>query len=442
MAWALKFSGDEDGIKVLNLSGLVTYTVTLSHDMGGSGGANYGRYFFDGRHDGDGYSGYIYNQGTRDVSNIEVNGIAANHVDIFNAVSGDVISFQANTGATGSSVTIGAKGSGGSSLVSAGIFSIEIEDSVSTRFLDATASDHNNSSGETTLTDTVGGNDATCVNMDVSAWIDLGGNETNVEQAVSVISTEQLTESQLVTNPVLSNINAIVTESLSQALLSNIIIDNKAVLAITEQLDQCIAIDVSNEQLVSFVQSQQQNEAIIVNVATSGAQDINVIVTQQETHTQAVKIEELQPLKTVTTEQIAQVISLDIDQFLPINVAATEQISQAVSIIVNESSGALIFVVESEQLTQLIDVDIDINESMNAAISEQLTQHSARRIHVDLLISTSASEQFTQFEIINVLQRNITTQQSINFDNIFLESLTPVYTIESLTPIYIIERTH
>jgi hypothetical protein len=163
--------------------------------MGGVGGGNYGRYLFDGRSDGDGWSGYIYNQGTSNISDLMVNGNPATYTDVFNALAGDIISFSANVSVTGSSVTIGAKGSGGSSLSYAGFSTIEIVDSISTRILDATLSDHSNTGNQPILTDTVAGNNAICSGFptDGSAWINLGGDEETHNFSATINVTPLLT---------------------------------------------------------------------------------------------------------------------------------------------------------------------------------------------------------------------------------------------------------
>jgi len=297
---------------------------------------------------------------------------------------------------------------------------------------------------------------------DGSVWEEVGSSGS--EQAIVIATTEQLSQSQLVTISSLNTINAIVSESLTQSQLSNVLLDNQIstvvteqktesslsaiasisnlTTVITEQLTQSTTANINDAQLIYAVQSEQLTESITVVVTTDGAQDINVVVTEQKTQSQTVIVDDLQQLQVVITEQLTQLINSEAQQALAINAVTTEQISQSVTVSVDESRGIFVSVVETEQLTQAINAGIDITELVNAVITEQLTQYATQQINVDLTVSAVISEQLTQAELINVIEQNIAFQLNIDIDQISLEILTPAYTIESLTPVYTIEHIH
>lgn len=99
------------GLKIENLAGVVSYRLVLRQDMGGHDGDNYGKYIIDGRSLGGGWNGYIYNQGTSSVTDLKVNGEVATHIDCFNALAGDEITFNIDTDVSGTIVIIGARAS-------------------------------------------------------------------------------------------------------------------------------------------------------------------------------------------------------------------------------------------------------------------------------------------------------------------------------------------
>ena len=392
MSWGLKFTGTEDGIKILGLSGLVSYAITLSHDMGGSGGGNYGRYFFDGRNDGDGYSGYIYNQGASNVSEIQINGIPSTHVDVFNAVAGDVISFQANTSITGSSVTIGAKGSGGNSLAFAGISKIEIIDSLETRILDATASDHSNTGVQPELFDTIAGNNATGVGFptDGSAWIDLGGSSTNY--VVTSSPGEQLEQGQI--NTVAANFKV---DSL-----------------IAEQLENAGSVSLSNNLSVMNSPGEQLEQGNTNTITASFKVDSVIIEQLEQGHTDLV-VNHLS-ITSITAEQIENALKIRLPDSLSITSLIGEQLEQGhTDPVANHLS---ITSITAEQLENALKVTLSSESFILTAKGQQ--QEEVRELNQNF-----ENERLFIFNEQNILLINTTS-------NITFIKNTPNYTIKKV----------
>ena len=177
MAWAIHLG---DG--VLQTTGLgdrtLIFKIKISADIPAHTG--YYRYLYDGRFGGG--SGYLAQNSvgglvSNSVLNAKINNTSVALIDIFSAVAGDIIEFEAAS-SFGSFVIGGRLNS--IDRLALQIEYIDIYDATTLDFLsrqDATASDHSNTGAQPVLVDTIGGNNAVGVNFptDGSAWIDLGG---------------------------------------------------------------------------------------------------------------------------------------------------------------------------------------------------------------------------------------------------------------------------
>lgn len=125
---------------------------------------------------------------------------------------------------------------------------------------DATASDHNSGSDPVTnpfiLTDTVGGNNATGVNMTTANWIDLGGS------GITLTATEVLSSfADSVSVNVEHNITATVTETLNSFLDSSAVLVSSA-----EEITATVT-----ESFNSFIDSSSVNVSANIGVEVTEA---------------------------------------------------------------------------------------------------------------------------------------------------------------------------
>jgi hypothetical protein len=146
----------------------------------------------------------------------------------------------------------------------------------------------------------------------VGAFLEVSAIST--DQAITVITAEQLTESQLVTVSSLNNINAVIAEQSTQVQLSDVILDNQVSIIVTEQITQSSTTGVNESQLIYAVQSQQLSDAMSVVVTTKGPQDINAVVAEQITHAINADIQQLLATNAVIAEQLTQTELLAIIQ--------------------------------------------------------------------------------------------------------------------------------
>lgn len=301
-------------------------------------------------------------------------------------------------------------------------------------------------------------------NSDILAWAYYVEAQIGTEQDIVTLTSEQLTETELVSINQFNVINAIVCEQVSQSQVTNLTQNNQISTIVTEQktehsltaianvnsiasvvceqLTQSAVIDNTENQVIYAAHAQQLTQALTVNITTDAAQDINVVVTEQETQSQAISVNEAQQLQAIISEQLTQALHTSIEQSLTLNAITTEQLTEAVTVTIDESSGIFVSVVQTEQLTQAVNEDVDVTALIGAVITEQLTQCSTDKIHVDINVSTVVAEQLTQAELIAIIQGDIATALNIDIDQITLEILTPTYSVKSLTPTYTIEHIH
>jgi len=261
-------------------------------------------------------------------------------------------------------------------------------------------------------------------------------------QSVDVITVQALTQSQLVGIHTAKEIVIINAEQHTQSVLSAIATINNPSVVITEQLTQNIKSNANDEQLITAVQSQQLTSVLAVNVTSSDSQEISVVVSEQKVQSQTLSASELQAIQLVISEQITQNINSEIIQGSTLSAITCDQVTEAVTVNVDEYSGIFVSVVQTEQFTQAAAANIDVSAIANAVITEQLTQYATQQINVDLTVSPLVSEQLTQAQLIEIIESNIANELNIDIDQITLELLTPTYSIELLTPTYTIKHIH
>lgn len=287
---------------------------------------------------------------------------------------------------------------------------------------------------------------------DGSAWIDLGSSGT--EQPITLVITQQLTQSETVevigigfANAIISEsiiqsqlvninetaqLNAIVSEQKTQSSLQAIATINNVSHVVCEQITESSTVSSEATQLVYAVQAQQLTQSLTLNIASDGTQDVNASVTEQKSHSQIITLEEVASIKAVICEQLAQAVNANVSAINETNAIIAEQLSQSITVSVDESSGIFVSVVHTEQLSQSTLADINADSIVNAIITQQLTQTSTQHINVDITLDAVICDQLTHAELITIIEQNISQQLNIDIDQITIEILTPTYTIEHL----------
>lgn len=285
---------------------------------------------------------------------------------------------------------------------------------------------------------------------------------TGTEQSTTTVTTQQLTQSEIVSvigigfsNAIISQsitqsqlvninetaqLNAIVSEQKTQSSLQAIATINNVSPVICEQLNESSTVSNEATQLVYAVQAQQLTQSLTLNIASDGTQDVNAIVTEQKSHSQIITLEEVASIKAVICEQLVQAVNANVSAINETNAITAEQLSQSITVSVDESSGIFVSVVHTEQLSQSTLADINADSIVNAIITQQLTQTSTQHINVDITLDAVICEQLTHAELITIIEQNISQQLSIDIDKITIETLTPTHEIEMLTPKYTIEN--
>tara|TARA_R110000772_G_scaffold67595_1_gene150082 strand:- start:847 stop:2067 length:1221 start_codon:yes stop_codon:yes gene_type:complete len=204
---------------------------------------------------------------------------------------------------------------------------------------DATASSH--AAGTPILTDTVGGNDATGVNMptDGSAWVDLGGSGTTV-------TTNQVAQAQTIDQVTLTEHSVLTVGGLSQA---------QTVEQVT--LQQSGTLSVNNLQHIQTIDQVNLTQAHIVSVNDlSQLQNIDQVSLNQGNVLSVNDTDQLQTLGQVT-------------------------LSAAGTVAINNASQ----VQSLEQLVLSIAGTIAINNLSQSQLLEQLNLTQAHVVSVDNL---------------------------------------------------------
>ena len=193
-----------------------------------------------------------------------------------------------------------------------------IDTATTTNLWDATASDHNNSSGQTRLIDTVGGNDATGVNMDASAWIDLGGTSS-----IKTLSAEQIEQGEV--NSIIANIDVhSVTGQQSEEALTVVLAGASSITILSaEQVEQGeVNSIIANIDILTVI-GEQREEALVANLVD--ALSITSLPGEQVEQGQVNSITTKVAVHTITAEQLENAFSATIVSDLILSTYPGEQ---------------------------------------------------------------------------------------------------------------------
>jgi len=283
-----------------------------------------------------------------------------------------------------------------------------IDTATTTNLWDATASDHNNSSGQTRLIDTVGGNDATGVNMDASAWIDLGGTSS-----IKTLSAEQIEQGEV--NSIIANIDVhSVTGQQSEEALTVILSGTSSITILSaEQVEQGEVNSIIANIDVHSVTGQQSEEALTVVLA--GASSITILSAEQVEQGEVNSIIANIDILTVIGEQREEALVANLVDALSITSLPGEQVEQG----------------QVNSITTKV--------AVHTITAEQLENAFSATIVSDLILSTYPGEQQEHANTVH-FSSQITTKFLLEERNLQLIKTTPNFLILKITSTYSIEK--
>lgn len=291
MSWAIHLG---DG--VLQTTGLgdrtLIFKIKISADIPAHTG--YYRYLYDGRFGGG--SGYLAQNSvgvlvSNSVLNAKINNTSVALIDIFSAVAGDIIEFEAPS-SFGSFVIGGRLNS--VDRLALQIEYIDIYDATTLDFLarqDATASDHSNTGAQPVLVDTVGNNNATGVNFstDGSAWVDLGGGNdpveliflgTTVSPLSDVIALQNITDLSLLGATSQPTSDSVVLESITELLISGLVTQPRTGIITLQNITNLLLSDPLVQPTSGLITLQNLTELSFSSSTVNPSSD-SITITRQ-----------------------------------------------------------------------------------------------------------------------------------------------------------------
>lgn len=188
--------------------------------------------------------------------------------------------------------------------------------------LDATASSH--TAGTPILTDTIGGNNATGVNMptDGSAWIDLGGGSP-------IVSIAPIDQTQTIEQVILTQHSLITIGGLTQAQsIEQVALQSTGTLSLNnlEQIQTIDQVNLAQAHIISvdsFAQGQVLEQTVL---SVIGSLSINDITQAQEVEQAILTAFNGSAVNIASVSQSQQLDTVTLSQF---NVVSVDNLSQS-----------------------------------------------------------------------------------------------------------------
>lgn len=219
-----------------------------------------------------------------------------------------------------------------------------------------------NGSNDTTLPDTVGGNDGTLVNFpaDDSQWIFYDDGGGAVEQPVVSVNAEEVHQANTLSISAFNSVSSV----------------------IAEQVESANIIDVFLSQLTSSIQAQERHDATALNIEQSAAQSVN----------------------SLTAEQIEQANLIGISQSLPVNSVQAQENQQANTLTIEQSAGQSIILNTAQQAEQATVLSLAQQQALAHIVAEQLSAASVTDVSTLQAVTMIIAKESHQASTLNVEQ--------------------------------------